>query len=65
MIPAQGASNHIPESDLLFIKKEIARYKAAINSCKSQNDQTLDDSMKVNNDNKTDMSRDGISLDDL
>ena len=66
MIPTQGAQSHIPESDLLFIKKEVARYRASMVSVKAQNEQNLDDSMKLNNDNKRDLSSsNGISLDDL
>ena len=65
MIPTQGKDSHIPESDLIFIKKEVSRYRASVLSVKAQNEQNLDDSMKLNNDNKKDMSNNGISLDDL
>lgn len=66
MIPVQGgAQSHIPESDLVFIRKEVARYRASIIASKAQNEQNLDDSLKLCNENKKDMSSNGISLDDL
>lgn len=39
-------AEHIPDQDLLFLKKEVARFKQALISLKSQKDTTLDDSLK-------------------
>ena len=42
-------ADQIPDQDLLFLKKEVARYKASIMSLIASKDATLEDSINVDN----------------
>jgi hypothetical protein len=39
-----GASEHISDADLVFLKKEVSRYRSAISSVSTNKDEILKDS---------------------
>jgi len=44
MLGPESQSGHIPDGDLVFLKKEVARYHAAIETLQAHKDATLEDS---------------------
>ena len=49
LLHPDGTSNHISDSDLVFLKKEVARYRSALQSVRSNKDHHLNASQQVNN----------------
>ena len=42
--------DHLSDADLVFLRKEVARYRGSVNSVKSNKDYHLNDSIKINTD---------------
>ena len=44
-----GSVDHLSDADLVFLRKEVARYRGSVNSIRSSKDYHLNDSFKINN----------------
>ena len=49
LLQPDGTSDHISDADLIFLKKEVTRYRSALQSVKSNKDHHLSASQQVNN----------------
>ena len=64
LMQPEGASDHVSDADLVFLKKEVARYRLAISTVRSNKDLHLSASQQINNEvMKTRLSE--IELEDL
>ena len=64
MLGPESQSGHIPDGDLVFLKKEVARYHAAIETLQAHKDATLEDSNQINNENLKNLNK-TIDMDDI
>jgi len=52
----------IPDGDLLFLNKEVSRYRASLQSCEATKDLTLEESTKIDTDMKKEAKQKGESI---
>ena len=64
LLDTSGGSQHVADADMLFLKKEVARYRAAISACRGMTNELLDDSVRIKDNGQK--QPDGLlSLEDL
>ena len=61
---SETPESHIPDSDNVFLKKEVARYHASIATLKASNAATLKDSNQISDENSETPGR-PVSVEDL
>mmetsp|Transcript_21886 Transcript_21886/g.33965 ORF Transcript_21886/g.33965 Transcript_21886/m.33965 type:complete len:500 (-) Transcript_21886:2632-4131(-) len=64
MLSPESAQEHIPDGDFVFLKKEVARYNACIDTLKSNKDSILEDSNQIHSENLKNLNK-TIDHDDL
>ena len=48
LLGPDGTSDHVADADLVFLKREIARYRAALNTAQANKENVLGSAQQIN-----------------